>query len=124
MIACVVNLIVDLKFATNGTSTKTATMDPFSMASVAQSVPTAQYNPYLDDSNNMGNNSGNYYQSQPNYTAPAQPLQYHLYAPIGPHREDLLAYQKLAHDFFIPEKVREELQKKNEASLQVMPSMS
>ena len=51
-------------------------------------------------------------------------LQYHLYAPIGPHREDLLAYQKHAHDFFMPEALREELQKKAEATFQVMPSMS
>lgn len=41
---------------------------------------------------------------------------------MGPHREDLLAYQRLPHDFFMPEKVREELQRKSEASLQTMPS--
>lgn len=50
-------------------------------------------------------------------------VQYHLYAPIGPHREDLLPYQRNAHDFFMPEKLREDLQKKSEASLQTMPSM-
>lgn len=41
---------------------------------------------------------------------------------MGPHREDLLAYQRLPHDFFMPEKLREELQRKSEASLQTMPS--
>jgi hypothetical protein len=49
-------------------------------------------------------------------------LQYHLYAPIGPHKEDILAYQRLAHDFFLPNDLREELQKKSEATRQVMLS--
>lgn len=83
--------------------------------------------------------AASYYSGQASYAAAAQPvrpskscyaiswtdrhqLQYHLYAPLGPHREDLLPYQKLAHDFFMPEKLREELQKKSEASLQIMPS--
>lgn len=51
-----------------------------------------------------------------------QPLQYHLYAPVGPHREDLMQYHRVTHDFFIPEKLREEMQRKTEASLQVMPN--
>ena len=110
------------------------------MAPLAQAMPTTQYNPYLEDNSSMAANGAPYYQSQTTYTAPAQPvrprsfwtahlltfffkLQYHLYAPIGPHREDLLAYQRLTHDFFMPEKLREDLQKKSEATLQVMPSM-
>lgn len=95
------------------------------MQSVGQSLPTTPYNPYLDDSNTinpLASNGNTFYQSQAAYTATAQPLQYHLYAPVGPHREDLLPYQKVSHDFFIPEKIREDLQKKSEASLQVMPS--
>ena len=43
---------------------------------------------------------------------------------MGPHREDLLPYQRPAHDFFMPEKIREDLHKKSEASLQIMPSAS
>jgi len=70
----------------------------------------------------LGSNGAGYYQNQTSYAATVQPLQYHLYAPIGPHREDLLAYQRLAHDFFMSEKIREDLQKKSEASLQVMPN--
>jgi PAB-dependent poly(A)-specific ribonuclease subunit 3 len=42
---------------------------------------------------------------------------------MGPHREDLMAYQRQAHDFFMPEKMREDLQRKADASLQLMPSM-
>ena len=33
-----------------------------------------------------------------------------------------MAYQKLTHDFFLPPEIREDLQKKNEATRQVMPS--
>jgi len=53
----------------------------------------------------------------------ATQLQYHLYAPLGPHREHLLPYQRNAHDFFISENLRQELQRKAEATLQVLPSM-
>jgi PAB-dependent poly(A)-specific ribonuclease subunit 3 len=49
--------------------------------------------------------------------------QYHNYAPMGPHRENLLAYQRTVHDLFIPDKLREDLQRKAEASLQTLPSM-
>ncbi|KAI9710066.1 MAG: hypothetical protein M1812_007530 [Candelaria pacifica] len=74
-------------------------------------------NPYAQDS---ASNSGTaFYQGQSNY---AQPVQYHLYAPLGPHRENLLAYQRTAHDFFISDNLREDLQRKAEASLQTLPS--
>lgn len=33
-----------------------------------------------------------------------------------------MPYQRLTHDFFLPEKLREDLQKKSEAALQVMPN--
>lgn len=112
--------------------------DPFTIPNVSQAAPT-QYNPYLEDNSNLvaGANTA-YYPTQASYAPTAQPvsefqvrnwrdsktlqLQYHLYAPIGPHREDLLAYQRFSHDFFMPEKLREELQRKSEASLQIMPS--
>lgn len=108
----------------NGTASDAqVSFDPFQMAPLAQAMPTAaQYNPYLEDATNIASNGAAYYQSQTTFAAPAQPLQYHLYAPIGPHREDLLAYQRLTHDFFMPEKLREDLQKKSEATLQVMPN--
>jgi hypothetical protein len=48
-------------------------------------------------------------------------LQYHLYAPLGPHRSKILAYQKTVYDFFLPENIREDLQRKAEATLQVLP---
>jgi len=51
-------------------------------------------------------------------------LSYHLYAPLGPHRENLMAYQRTTHDFFIPDHLREEMQRKSEASLQTFSSKS
>ena len=87
---------------------------PTSMATPAQ-VP--QLNPYAQESNSNGNTS--YYQ---NSSFP-QPIQYHLYTSLGPHREALLPYQKAAHDFFIPDALREELQRKSATTLQTLPSM-
>ena len=46
------------------------------------------------------------------------PLQYHLYASIGPRRDNLMAYQRTTSDFFIPDDLREDLQRKSEATLQ------
>lgn len=47
---------------------------------------------------------------------------YHLYWPIGPQPTNLLAYQRTAHDFFISDHVREDLQKKSEAARQILPN--
>lgn len=49
-------------------------------------------------------------------------LQYHLYAPIGPHSQNILGYQRNVHDLFLPNDFREELQKKAAATLQILPS--
>lgn len=113
--------LTSIQLATNGNTNDQVSYDPFSMQTLNQAMPTGTYNPYLEDST-ITSNAANYYQSQTAFAAPAQPLQYHHYAPIGPHKEDLLAYQRLAHDFFIPNDVREELQKKSEATRQVMPN--
>lgn len=91
------------------------------MSSVGQALPTPQYNPYADEHNPLAGSSA-FYQAQNAFSAPVQPLQYHLYAPIGPHREDLMPYHRLTHDFFITENIREEMQKKSEATHQVMPN--
>lgn len=59
---------------------------------------------------------------QPFYQDPnvyKHPLNYHLYASVGPRRETMLSYQRASADFFIPDNVREDLQKKSEAALQV-----
>lgn len=49
-------------------------------------------------------------------------VQYHLYAPIGPHNQNTLGYQRNVHDLFLPNDFREELQKKAAATLQMLPS--
>ncbi|PFH56731.1 hypothetical protein XA68_16094 [Ophiocordyceps unilateralis] len=95
--------------------------DAFSMAAVGQNLPPAPFNPYAEDHNAMTGNSS-YFPPQGAFTTPLQPLQHHLYAPVGPHRDDLMPYHRMTHDFFIPEKLRQELQKKSEASLQVIPN--
>ncbi|KAK0110148.1 PAB-dependent poly(A)-specific ribonuclease subunit 3 [Cadophora gregata] len=95
--------------------------DPFSMQTMNQAMPSAPYNPYLEE-NNIPTNAAGYFQTQAAFSSPAQPLQYHLYAPVGAHRQDLLAYQRHTHDFFMPNDLREDLQKKSEAARQVMPN--
>ncbi|GJN81959.1 PAB-dependent poly(A)-specific ribonuclease subunit 3 [Purpureocillium lilacinum] len=106
----------------NGSNHEGSSFDPFTMAAVGQNLPTPQYNPYAEDHNAMGGGATSFFPAQGAFTTPLQPLQYHLYAPVGPHRDDLMPYQRLTHDFFIPDKLREELQKKAEASLQIMPN--
>lgn len=66
-----------------------------------------QFNPY---------NPANYYPPQPNYTV-NQPLNYHLYAPQGGVPTDLTPYQRSMSDFFMPEKLREELLRRTDATL-------
>jgi len=75
----------------------------------------AQINPYAQDSSSNGTN---YFQS----TSYQQPVQYHLYASLAPHREAILPHQRAAHEFFIPDSLREELQRKSAATLQTLPS--
>jgi PAB-dependent poly(A)-specific ribonuclease subunit 3 len=91
------------------------------MSAMGQALPATQYNPYADEHNLAGAAAG-FFQPQSAFVTPLQPLQHHLYAPVGPHREDILPYHRLTHDFFLPEKLREEMQKRAEASLQVMPN--
>ncbi|KAI9888744.1 MAG: PAB-dependent poly(A)-specific ribonuclease subunit 3 [Vezdaea aestivalis] len=84
--------------------------DSYGLGHSSSAVP-AQINPYAQD------DMGAAYQS-----TFSQPLNYHLYAPLGPHRENLLAYQRTVHDFFISDALREELQRKSEASRQILPN--
>ncbi|TVY65658.1 PAN2-PAN3 deadenylation complex subunit [Lachnellula suecica] len=113
----------DTALATDGASDGQAAYDPFSMTGVNQALSaTTPYNPYIDETNTLSSNGAAYFQTPAAFITPNQPLNYHLYAPIGPHREDISAYQRHAHDFFMPEALREELQKKAEATFQVMPN--
>jgi PAB-dependent poly(A)-specific ribonuclease subunit 3 len=69
-------------------------------------------NPYTQDA------SATYYQNAHAFQPPA----YHLYWPVGPQPTGLLAYQRTAHDFFIPDVIREDLQKRAEISRQTAPN--
>lgn len=94
----------------------TPAYDPYSMQSVNNAISdmsdgTSQINPYSQDA------QATLFQNTTSFTH-TQPLNYHLYAPIGPHRENLMPYQRTAHDFFIPDHLREELQRKTEATAQ------
>lgn len=86
-----------------------------------QSMVTTPYNPYAEDHSAITGAASTYFAAQNAYAAPSQPLQYHLYAPVGPYREDVMPYNRLTHDFFISETLREDMQKQSEATLQVMP---
>ncbi|EOA85261.1 uncharacterized protein SETTUDRAFT_20779 [Exserohilum turcica Et28A] len=91
--------------------------DPFStptnMPTLAgPSHQAAAMNPYAQDA------SATYFQNANAFQNPA----YHLYWPVGPQPTGLLAYQRTAHDFFIPDALREELQKKAEVARQIAPN--
>ncbi|KAG4304319.1 hypothetical protein PORY_002294 [Pneumocystis oryctolagi] len=57
-----------------------------------------------------------YYNQTPVY----QPLQYHLYASHAPYRANLEPYQRIIHDFFMSDTLREDLQRKSEAIHQIL----
>ncbi|KAK8074273.1 Pab-dependent poly(A)-specific ribonuclease subunit PAN3 [Apiospora phragmitis] len=99
-------------------SSQAANAAPFTPKAVGNS---SQFNPYAEDPTGMAGGSTSFYPAQGAYAAPIQPLQYHLYAPVGPYRSDLSNYQRQAHDFFLREDIREEMQKKSEATRQVLP---
>jgi PAB-dependent poly(A)-specific ribonuclease subunit 3 len=113
--------------ASQTTSNSTGS-DPIHFDHFAAAMPPVghgiqpQYNPYADDQNGMGGHGAGFYTNPASFASEGQPLQYHLYYPTGTRRQDLLAHQRAAHDFFIPEKLREELHKRAEASRQVLNS--
>ncbi|KAK3679109.1 PAB-dependent poly(A)-specific ribonuclease subunit 3 [Vermiconidia calcicola] len=72
-----------------------------------------QLNPYAHQTSGVGTQQ--FFQDTSSYK---HPLNYHLYASIGPRRENLMAYQRSTSDLFIPDSLREDLQRKAEATLQ------
>ncbi|KAJ5834095.1 hypothetical protein N7447_000121 [Penicillium robsamsonii] len=104
----------------NGGITPTGAFDPFVTTPTPMTpgaVGPVSANPYSHDpSGAMG---GAFFANQTGFQ---QPIQYHLYAPIGPHSQNTLGYQRNVHDLFIPNDLREELQKKSAATLQTLPN--
>ncbi|KIX07740.1 uncharacterized protein Z518_02394 [Rhinocladiella mackenziei CBS 650.93] len=76
--------------------------------------PSHAANPYLD----QGMNGAAFYNAA-NFQ---QPVLYHQYAPIGHYSTNLAPYQRTVHDLFIPNDLREEIQKKSAAALQTLPN--
>ena len=93
--------------------------DPFNTSSNISSIAasTSAINPYAQDPSGLA--SASYYQNANAFQASPS---YHLYWPVGPQPTGLLAYQRTAHDFFIPDSLREDLQKKAETARQIMPN--
>ncbi|TPX19294.1 PAB-dependent poly(A)-specific ribonuclease subunit 3 [Coccidioides immitis] len=102
-------------------------------------LSTPAYDPFVSSSTPLGASGAVTHQVQPNpyshdpsaiggaaffgaHNAFQQPVQYHLYAPIGPHNQNILGYQRNIHDLFLPNSFREELQKKAAATLQTLPN--
>ncbi|KAF2849111.1 PAB-dependent poly(A)-specific ribonuclease subunit PAN3 [Plenodomus tracheiphilus IPT5] len=96
----------------------TAGYDPFNTSNNLSNITSANHqtgpiNPYAQDAS-----AATYYQNANAFQTPA----YHLYWPVGPQPTGLLAYQRTAHDFFIPDHVREDLQKRAEVARQTIPN--
>jgi len=99
--------------------------DPFTtMGSLSSTLPSAgQYNLYASDHNSLGGPGAQFYPQHGTFPAgPLQPPNYHLYQPHDSYRQELQPWQRATYDFFMPAKMREELQKKMFATQQVMPS--
>jgi len=93
--------------------------DPFLSHQALQALESTQQsvNPYADQQPGIGSQA--FYQDTSSFR---HPLNYHLYASLGPRREQLSPFQRHTTDFFIPDDLREDLQRKSEATLQTFPS--
>lgn len=87
--------------------------DPFLAQPGIPSLDGAQSHSYAASTPAVGGQQ--FYQDTSSYK---HPLNYHLYASIGPRRENLMPYQRSTSDFFVPDNLREDLQRKAEATLQ------
>lgn len=114
--------------ATNGVPQENGIYnDPFTtLGSIGAALPAAgQYNLYASDHSALATPGAQFYPQHGTYpTVPLQPPNYHLYQPYDTYRQDLQPWQRATYDFFMPAKMREELQKKMFATQQVMPSKS
>ena len=92
---------------------------------MSQGLPSNQFNPYAGEHTTLAAPPPTFYPQHGAFPAgPLQPPNYHLYQPFDSYRQDLQPWQRATYDFFIPDKIREELQKKMFATQQVMPSKS
>ncbi|KAN0079510.1 hypothetical protein V8E54_004724 [Elaphomyces granulatus] len=113
-----------LQGTSNGVLASAGAYDPFVTTPTPLATPGSvthqvQTSPYSHDATALGGTA--FFSSQTNFQ---QPVQYHLYAPIGPHSQNIMGYQRNVHDLFLPNNFREELQKKAAATLQTLPNSS
>ncbi|CAK7201398.1 PAB-dependent poly(A)-specific ribonuclease subunit 3 [Sporothrix eucalyptigena] len=87
-------------------------------------ITTSPYNPYAATSQQPGREGAAYYQGQSPFGTQHQPLGEHLYFPQGPHRQDLLPRQRTIHEFFLPEKLRQDIHMKSRAGNQASVTLS
>ncbi|OAA63320.1 Protein kinase-like domain protein [Niveomyces insectorum RCEF 264] len=92
----------------------------------ASALTTSPYDLYASTSQaGAGREGAAYFQGQtPFATTQHQPLAEHLYFPQGPHRQDLLPRQRAVHDFFLPEKLRQDIHMKARAGNQAALTLS
>lgn len=83
----------------------------------------AQFNPYAAG-NATGREGTAYFQGSNLFGAQHQPVGEHLYFPQAPHRQDLLPRQRAIHDFFLPEKLRQDIHMKSRAGNQSALTLS
>lgn len=101
--------------------------DPFTtLNSMGTALSSAgQFNMYASDHNVLASSGAQFYPQHGAFPAgPLQPPNYHLYQPFDSYRGELQPWQRATYDFFMPTRMREELQKKMFATQQVMPSES
>jgi PAB-dependent poly(A)-specific ribonuclease subunit 3 len=115
--------VASLQGNSNGVLASAGPYDPFvtpptPLATTGSVTHQLQSSPFSHDATALGGAA--FFSSQTNFQ---QPVQYHLYAPIGPHSQNIMGYQRNVHDLFLPNNFREELQKKAAATLQTLPSV-
>ncbi|OCL10176.1 PAB-dependent poly(A)-specific ribonuclease subunit PAN3 [Glonium stellatum] len=115
----------DGQMVDTSTAAPVLSYDPFNTSGAIQTLPgsshqAATLNPYVQDPTAALTGATFYQNANTFQTSPS----YHLYWPIGPQPSNLLAYQRTAHDFFIPESLREDLQRKSEVTRQILPNSS
>jgi PAB-dependent poly(A)-specific ribonuclease subunit 3 len=70
--------LTNWQLTTNGAGSDSVPYDPFTMSTLNSAMPPTQYNPYLEDTNNMAGNPSAYYQGQPTFAAPPQPVSFSI----------------------------------------------
>jgi hypothetical protein len=122
------NLYADVDMYGNNTNYMDQVTNGYNQLSISQN---ADYSTYMSGQHGQQYDplTDMYFQAPTNYQPVSSAtskvahandqLQYHLYTSPPPRRQDLNANQRTPADFFIPDDLRETLQRKNEAAQRV-----